>query len=75
MGTLPRENGSVPFATEKTLREAMEETAAIESKLMEVSLERSQVRIHLWPQGWSKNFQSRQLGFRCRFDKIAIHDP
>ncbi|GAQ86740.1 hypothetical protein KFL_003080110 [Klebsormidium nitens] len=39
----PRAREVVPFATEQSLREAMEETAAIESKLMEVSLERSQL--------------------------------
>lgn len=42
--TPPRPHEAVPFATEQSLQEAMEETAAIESKLMEVSLERSQVR-------------------------------
>lgn len=43
-GTFPRGNENVPFATKQSLRETMDETAAIESKLMEVSLKRSQVR-------------------------------
>lgn len=34
----------LPFATDVSLQEAMDEMAAIESKLMEVSMERSKVR-------------------------------